>query len=161
MNCAGYPLTHLRVGVCFFGDSLISMKSKKQACVSKSSTESEYCTMSVGCSEIVWLRGLLAELGFSQSDPTPLHVDNTSIIQISANPIYHECMKHIEVDCHSIREAIDSQVLSLPHISIDLQIADIFTKAITRQCHFFLVNKLMLLYHPTSIWGKMSTICLC
>jgi hypothetical protein len=84
-------------GWCMFlGDSLISWKSKKQACVSKSSIESEYRAMSAACSEIVWLRGLLAELGFSQFDSTPLHADNTSAIQITANPVYHECMKHID-----------------------------------------------------------------
>ena len=91
------------------------------------------------------LRGLLAELGFSQSDPTPLHADNTSATQIAGNPVYHEHTKHIEVDCHSIREALDTGVISLPHISTDLQIVDIFTKAMTRQRHQFLVGKLMLL----------------
>jgi hypothetical protein len=64
----------------FFGDSLISWKSKKQACVSKSSIESEYRAMSTTCFKIVWLCGLLAELGFSQSDSTPLHAENTSAI---------------------------------------------------------------------------------
>ena len=58
--------------------------------------------MSTACSEIVWLRGLLAEIGFPQSNPTPLHADNTSAIQIATNPIYHERTKHIEVDCHYI-----------------------------------------------------------
>ena len=81
----------------FLGNSLISWKSKKQDRVSKSSTESEYYAMSVACAEIVWLRGLLAELGFSQPNPTPLHADNTSAIQIAANPVYHVCTKHIEV----------------------------------------------------------------
>jgi hypothetical protein len=135
----------------FLGDSLISWKSKKQARVSKSSTESEYRAMSAACSEIIWLRGLLGELGFSQSDSTPLHADNTSAIQIAANPVYHERTKHIEVDCHSIREAVDTRVISLPHISTNLQIADIFTKAMTRQRHQFLVGKLMLLDRPASI----------
>jgi hypothetical protein len=94
-------------GWCMFlGDSLISWKSKKQACVSKSSIEFEYRAMSPACFDIVWLHGLLAKLGFSQSDSTPLHVDNTSAIQIAANPIYHERTKHIEVDCHSIQEAL-------------------------------------------------------
>ena len=79
-----------------------------------------------------WLRGLLAELDFSETDPTPLHADNTSAIQIMANPVYHERTKHIEVDCHSISEAYEARVITLPHISIDLQIVDIFTKALPR-----------------------------
>ena len=50
-------------GWCMFlGDALISWKSKKQASVLKSSTESEYRAMSSACSKIVWLRGLLGEL---------------------------------------------------------------------------------------------------
>jgi hypothetical protein len=135
----------------FLGNSLISWKSKKQAHVSKSSTESEYLVMSAACSEIVWLRGLLAELSFSQFDSTPLHANNTSPIQITANPVYHERTKHIEVDCHSIREALDTRVISLTHVSTDLQIADEFTKAMTQQHHQLLVGKLMLLDQPGSI----------
>ena len=107
--------------------------------------------MSAACSEIVWLRGILSELGFSQPDPTPLYADNTSAIQIVANPVYHEHTKHIEVDCHYIREALDSHIISLPYISTTLQIADVFIKAMTRQHHQFLVGKLMLLDRPTSI----------
>lgn len=135
----------------FLGNSLISWKSKKQDRVSKSSTESEYRAMSAACSEIVWLRGLLVELGFFQSNPTPLHADNTSAIQIAANPVFHERTKHIEVDCHYIRETLDTHIISLPHISTTLQRADIFTKAMTRKRHQFLVSKLMLLDRPASI----------
>ena len=79
------------IGWCvFLGDALISWKCKKQDCVSKSSIEAKYRTMSAACSEIRWLRGLLSELGFPLTNPTPLHGDNTSTIQIAANPVYHE-----------------------------------------------------------------------
>ena len=139
-------------GWCMFlGTSLVSWKSKKQDRVSKSSTESEYRAMSSACSEIVWLRGLLGELGFPQKGSTPLHADNTSAIQIAANPVFHERTKHIEVDCHSIRESYDAQVISLPHIPTDLQIADVFTKALSKNRHHFLVDKLMLVDQPASI----------
>jgi len=63
--------------------------------------------MSTACSKIIRLRGLLAELGFTQHDLTPFYVYNTSVIQISTNPVFHECTKHIKVDCHSIHEACD------------------------------------------------------
>nr|KYP37238.1 Retrovirus-related Pol polyprotein from transposon TNT 1-94 [Cajanus cajan] len=107
--------------------------------------------MYFACSEIVWLRSLLEELGFSQPDSTPLHADNTSAIQIASNSVFHEHTKHIEVDCHYIREALTNKVISLPYISTDLQVADIFTKAITRQRHQFLVGKLLLVDLPASI----------
>ena len=135
----------------FLGDALISWRCKKQDRVSKSSTEVEYRAMSTACSEIVWLRGLLEELGFPQTTSTPLHADNTCAIQIVTNPVFHERTKHIKVDCHSIRDTLESRVISLPHISSNLQVADIFTKALTQQRHQFLVSKLLLVDLPTSI----------
>ncbi|KAF3654114.1 Peroxisomal (S)-2-hydroxy-acid oxidase GLO4 [Capsicum annuum] len=72
-------------GWCMFlGESLISWKSKKQDRVSKSSTEAEYRAMSTACSEIVWLHGILVEIEFPQSNPTPLHADNTTSKAIEA-----------------------------------------------------------------------------
>ncbi|RDX82532.1 hypothetical protein CR513_36657, partial [Mucuna pruriens] len=95
-----------------------SLNLQKQDSFSKSSTKVEYHATFTACYEIIWLRGLLIELRFPQAQPTPLHVDNTSYIHIVANPIYHEQMKHIEVDCHSIREAYDCRVINLPHLNI-------------------------------------------
>jgi len=135
----------------FLGDALISWKCKKQDRVSKSSTEVEYRAMSAACSEIIWLCGLLTELGFCLVHPTLLHANNTSAIQIAANPVYGKRTKHIEVDGHSIREAYDHQIITLPYISTTLQIADIFTKSMPRQRHHFLTSKLMLVDLPASI----------
>lgn len=43
----------------FIGSHLVSWKTKKQATVSKSSTEAEYRSMSNTASELVWIHGLL------------------------------------------------------------------------------------------------------
>ncbi|XXG61103.1 hypothetical protein AAC387_Pa04g2840 [Persea americana] len=88
---AGCPDTRRSTtGWCMFlGDSLISWKYKKHDKVSKSSTEAEYRAMSAACSEILWLRGLLSDIGFPAPGATPLYADNTSAIRITENPIFH------------------------------------------------------------------------
>ncbi|XP_050207727.1 uncharacterized mitochondrial protein AtMg00810-like [Mercurialis annua] len=135
---AGCPDTKKSTtGWCMFiGNALISWKCKKQDCVSKSSTK---------------LHDLLSELGFTQVAPTPLHADNPSAIQITANPVHHERTKYIEIDCHYIWGAFDRNVITLPHISTALQVADVFTKATPHQRHKFLTSKLMLFDLPASI----------
>ncbi|XP_022881692.1 uncharacterized protein LOC111398816 [Olea europaea var. sylvestris] len=70
------------------------------------------CTF-LGSALISW-RCFLAELGYPQLEPTPLHVDNTSAIQVTANSVFHEWTKHIKVDRHSIRKAYDDRIISLP-----------------------------------------------
>ena len=83
--------------------------------------------------------------------PTHQHINNTSSIRTIINHVYHERMKHIKVDCHSIQKTFAHQVITLPHITTTLQISDIFTRFITCQRHCFLVRKLMLVDLPTSI----------
>jgi len=52
----------------------------EQSIVSQSSTEAEYRAMTFTTKEIVWLRWLLADMGFSFSYPTPMYCDNQSSI---------------------------------------------------------------------------------
>ena len=78
---------------------------------------------------------------------------NTSIIHISVNLIFYECTKHIEVGCHFVCKAFEAQTISLPHVSSNLQVANIFTKALTRLQHNFLTNKLMLMDNPHQFAG--------
>jgi hypothetical protein len=56
-------------GYCvFMGGNLVSWRSKKQNVVSRSSAESEYRAMAQTTCELIWLRNLLSEIGFNQSD---------------------------------------------------------------------------------------------
>ena len=94
-------------GFCVFvGRNLVSWKSKKQNVVSWSSAESEYRAMAQATCEIMWLYHLLIEIGIKTPMPEKLGCDNQAAIHIASNPAYHERTKHIEVDCHFIREKI-------------------------------------------------------
>ena len=47
----------------FLGHNLISWSARKQATVSRSSTEAEYMSMANATAEIIWIQTLLKELG--------------------------------------------------------------------------------------------------
>ncbi|KAL7617817.1 hypothetical protein Lser_V15G02567 [Lactuca serriola] len=133
-------------GFCvFLGESLISWKSKKQDVISRSSTEAEYRVMAVTTCEIIWLRWLLADMGVYISSPTPLNCNNKSAIQIAKNSIFHERTKHIEIDCHFTRHHLQLGTISLPFVSSTLQLANIFTKALSASRFRFLCDKLSML----------------
>ena len=133
-------------GFCvFLGDSLISWKSKKQSVVARSTAEAEYRAMAHATAEIVWLRWLLSDMGVSLVTSTPLYCDNKSAIQIAHNSVFHERTKHIEIDCHFVRQHLQSGTIDLPFVSSSLQLADFFTKTHTVARFRFLLDKLMML----------------
>lgn len=52
--------------------------------------------------EIMWLRQLLSDLGFSQHEPIRLFCDSQTALNIVDNPVFHERTKHFEFDCHAV-----------------------------------------------------------
>lgn len=101
---------------------------KKHQNVSRSSVEAQYRAMATTTSELIWLNQLLKDFDIHSNDSTLLFCDNDSAIQIATKPSFHERTKHIEVDCHFVREKVaDKSIILLP-IRSTFQLADIFTK---------------------------------
>jgi len=138
-------------GYCFFlGDSIISWHSKKQTLVARSSIEAEYRALADTTSELIWLRWLLKDLGAHQSMPMIVYCDNRSAIQIAHNDVFHERTKHIEVDCHFIRQHLLRNNLKLVSVPSEEQTADVFTKSLLPGRFHHLVSKLGLIYVSSS-----------
>jgi len=62
--------------------------------------------------------------------PVVIYCDNINSILLVNNLVYHARTKHIEVHYHFIREKILAKEIDLIHVSIEDQVADIFTKAL-------------------------------
>ncbi|GKD39566.1 ribonuclease H-like domain-containing protein [Tanacetum coccineum] len=84
------------------GDKFVALLVKKQATISKSSSEVEYRSMSFASSKVVWLGNLLHNTGLKDLYHVDLCCDNSSAIQISANTVFHERTKHFELDVHFV-----------------------------------------------------------
>jgi hypothetical protein len=120
----------------------VAWKSKKQAVVSRSSTEAELRALATTTAEIIWIRWLLADLGVSCDSPTLLRCDNTGTIQICHDPVKRELTKHIGVDVSFTRYHCHQKTIDLQYVPSELQLADFFTKAQTRAQHQFHLLKL-------------------
>ncbi|WVZ57906.1 LOW QUALITY PROTEIN: hypothetical protein U9M48_008240, partial [Paspalum notatum var. saurae] len=77
--------THARI-------SLVSWSSRKQGCVSLSTTEAEYIVVASCCSQLLWM---MSDFGL-RCGRIPLLVDSTSTIFVAKNSILHSRTKHID-----------------------------------------------------------------
>ncbi|GMP68005.1 hypothetical protein CsSME_00027778 [Camellia sinensis var. sinensis] len=93
----------------FVGGNLVTLLSKKQTVVARSSAEAEYHAMAHIASEMLW-----------------------AAIFIANNPVFHKCTKHIEVDCHFICDLLLRKQLVTSYVHSEDQLGAILTKPLAR-----------------------------
>jgi len=114
------------------GLGAISWASKKRPTVSLSTIEVEYRAMFVATQEAIWLRHLLKEIGYGQSDPYSISLDNQLAISLAKNPIFHQRTKHVEIQAHFIREKVLDGIIHLEYYPSILNSIDLFTKPLLK-----------------------------
>jgi hypothetical protein len=131
----------------FLGNCLVSWSAKKQAVVSRSSTEAEYRSLAITTAELFWLCMLFKDLGVSLPTTPVLWCDNISALALTSNPIFHARTKHIEVDYHFIQDKVVNRDIVIKFINSSDQLANIFTKGLSSAQFLFLKSKLMVVPH--------------
>ena len=129
--------------VVFINDNVVSWNSKKQQTVALSSAESEYMAITETVKELLWLRGLLVEVGVKVVTPSIIYVDNQAAIQISKNDTHHDRTKQIDIKHHFIRDCIKNGDIDLQWVETKLQRADILTKSLNTPTFTFLRSSIM------------------
>ena len=62
--------------------------------------------------ELMWIKQVLQELKFCEVQQMQLYCDNQEALHIASNPVFHERIKHIEVDLHFVREKLMAKEIS-------------------------------------------------
>jgi len=104
---------------------------KEQLTVSRSSSEVEYRALTSTSCEMQWLLYMMKDLQIQCNKVPVIYCDNLSAIHIVANPVCHEHTKHLEIDCHIVREKVQAGTLKLLPVSSKDQVADFFHKVFT------------------------------
>jgi hypothetical protein len=123
------------------GSSCVSWCSKKQDSISLSTTKAEYKAASLAAQECVWLRRLIEDIYSSIHKPTIIYGDNQSA--------FNARTKHIEIEHHFIREKVLMGSIEVLEVRSKDNIADIFTKSLSKGPFEFLREKLGIIFRKS------------
>ncbi|KAL4324140.1 hypothetical protein GQ457_11G003170 [Hibiscus cannabinus] len=92
-----------------------------------------------------------------QESAIVLLCDNKSAIVIAENPVQHGRTKHINVKFHAIHEAEKNSLIKMEFCSSEMQVADLMTKALSRNRMLFLKHELGITNINLKIKNKYPT----
>ena len=116
----------------FLNGNAILAVSKRQERIAQSSTEAEIIALSEGCKDLMYLYQLLSEFHHVEL-PMKCHEDNTAAIDVLNDPFNNKKTRCVLTRYMKTRELIADGLITLAHISTDLNVADFLTKPLTGQ----------------------------
>ncbi len=105
---------------------------KKQRSVAISSCEAEIYAASLAAAVATWIRKFMVGCGFKPNGATLIWEDNEGAISLSHDPTQHSRAKHIYIKDMFIREKVERKEVFLKHVRTNENVADFFTKNLSR-----------------------------
>ena len=114
------------------GSAGVLFKSKKQQCVSDSSTEAELISLHEGVKQLIWMAKVFDILGVKDQYPIDVYEDSQSAIMISSDEVvnFKGRSKFIDRKYFSVYEHVQNGKIKLLYVGTESMIADFFTKVI-------------------------------
>ena len=129
-----WAVGHSTTGWCAtYGNATVGYGSKRQQSVALSSTEAEIMAASLAACEVVFMRGLLREMGVEMDGPTLLRVDNLGAVALAKDRRSCHRSRHIQRRYLKVRELVALGEVKVEYVNTDANAADILTKALERE----------------------------
>nr|GEV99159.1 ribonuclease H-like domain-containing protein [Tanacetum cinerariifolium] len=135
--------------VVYMGSNLESRKSRKQSVLAKSSAEAEHRAMNSVTCEVMWILKILKNLNVNVDLLVSVSCGSSFVIQIAANPVFHERTKHFEIELYFLRKKVSACLIKTCKIKSEENVTDLFTKRLSIKDHqkFCGLLNLLDLYH--------------
>ena len=117
---------------CFLAGGTFAYASKRQQCITLSSTESEIVAASACAVEVAHFRALLVEMGLPMEDATAIDVDNSGAVELSRDQKSCHRSRHVDRRYFKVRELTYEGVVAVRKIDTKLNQADVLTKPLPK-----------------------------
>jgi hypothetical protein len=117
--------------IIYLGNSPVCWYSKSQTVVALSSAEAEFMAMTPPSQNIVWIRSMLSQIGWSSLKwkyASTLWSDNQAALAMSQNPVHYQRTKHVAIKYYYIRDLVSYGVIVTDYIRSEDNCADLMTK---------------------------------
>ena len=118
-----------------FGGGAVSWKSCKQTILTKSTMEAELTALDTAGAEAEWLRELLMDLLVVEK-PVPaisMNCDNQTVItKVNSSKDNMKSTRHVKRRLKTVRKLRNSRVIALDYVHTSKNLADQFTKGLSR-----------------------------
>ena len=106
--------------------------------------------------ELTWLSFLLRDIGVPLAKRPYLFCNNLSAPHLTVNLVFHACTKHVELDYHFVHEKVSQVTLITRYAPSSQQLANLFTKPLSKSSFQDLCSKLGLCLPTPSLKGVLT-----